>query len=309
MSVQQTAVVLPYTSVDQRVAEIMSGLIGPLHLFQPAAMEPTTALAGLAEAGMVVLERPDSGRLDKGRVLAAVSEFRSWIDGARDVSDLSHLRGAMIQSEGPATSGLMSAIRTYGRDNGADDPLPDHVLLHIAAEYDRARAEMHSTMDRVRGFEAGLGRAMGLKADEFEDGPEEMSQALDPLAVPEVDLDPLIGLRLKAWSALYRAEPINARAWLTGPTVIRHFNALLSEAGQEEPVPLADLALEGLNRDVWSQVWTAAEQGRAGEKAVAEDEAGPRVRLWSFPPVMMANVLGLAADAWSGMMVEVAPWR
>lgn len=308
MSVQQTAVVFPYSDIHPRTAEALCRLTGPLHLYQPVAMEPSNALAGLTESGMVTLEQPDQDRLDSGQVKAAVAEFRGWINSTKDPSELAHLRGATLGKDAPATSGVMSAIRTFGRGE-TKSPLPDHLLLHIAAQYDAARSEMQATVDKVRGFEAGLGRAMGLKKEEFEDEPEELGQALDPLSVPDIGLDPLIGLRLKAWAALYRSKPVEAKLWVTGPAVIRHLTNLMSEAGQGEPAPTAELPLAGLDKSAWEKALAAVSAEGAAEPAPAEAKSGAALRLWSFPSVLLANVLGLNQQGVSGTVVEITPWR
>ncbi len=309
---KQTALIFPYTDVSPSLVERLAPFLETIYLYRPIGLAAPDGLADSIESGKMVVRTP--GDLDPKTVKAAMAEFNSWVEGAKDVKELAHLRGLALgrdEPEDPSPSALMSAIRSYGRAD-EEASLHDHVFFLIAQEYDRRRREVDRLIDDIRSYEAGLGAAVGLKAEDEEDRDEAVVQALDPLEIPELPDDPLLNLRLKAWAGLYRTEPVQAEVWLTGPVVIGHLASILTELGPAEPRPevglnLATASAEDLAAGLHAARMAALDLEKPEPELV---DAGADLKLWAFPGPMMENLLGLAPGAWGGSVVcEVSGWR
>lgn len=307
-----SALVFPYVSLEADLAQRLSPLMEPIAVYLTAAAEKSDGLAELAEQGAIRLIGPDPD-LDPDQVRAAMAEFQGWVQGARDVKDLAHLRalaGNSGDDEPSGPSALMSAIRTYDRPS-AESQTPFHVFLNVAEAYDRRREELDHLVGDIRAYEAGLGAAVGLKADEPDEAEEAISAALDPLDIPTPQAAPLTGLRLKAWGHLFRAQPTTADVWLTDSRVIAHLLDMVDEMGVEGFGPAAALRLEGLTGEQMAEAIHGARRALldlAKLEPVAVGQADELI-IWPFPAPMLGQVLGLEPDrVGGGVVVEVRPW-
>ena len=212
MGLNQSAMIFPYTGFDPDLARTMAGVFDPIYLGLAAGMA--------LDPGLTDLVRPWTMGPDDQETIAAVkaaeAECRGWIASAKDPKDLVHLRSLLTERTEPATpSALVSAIRTYGRVEPAR-PLGDQVILHLAADSDRTRAELRDSLKSLRQKEESLGLAMGLKAEDIDLAPEDhqsVNRAIDPLDLP--DADPFLELRLRAWAKAAASGPPEVDCWLT----------------------------------------------------------------------------------------------
>ena len=300
-----TALIFPYTEIEAGLLSRLARLFAPIILYQAVGMEPHPDQIEFVESGRLIIKRPGWEVIDEGRLHAALAEFRSWADGLKDLKDLSHLRAAAFApaEEKKPPSALVSAIRRYGREE-EEGPLAAHILLHMANFFDRRRAEMAGMVADLRSYEEGMGRAMGLKVDEeAEEGGGVFEAAVDPLAVPEPADDPLLAVRLQAWTALFRAEPTTHALWLTSPVVREELAEKL--AGLELA---ACVDMDGIEAEDFGPLLEGLAQGQSQEEVRPAPVVG--LRLWRLPGRGLSKLLELDSGdiEATGLLGEVVGW-
>lgn len=272
MGVNQSAMIFPYTGLDPILARTLAETFSPVYLGRAAGMTPDPQLADLVQPWTMGPDDADA----VAAIKAAAAECRGWIASARDPKDLVHLRSLLTERTEPATpSALVSAIRTYGRA-GSDRPLGDQVIMHLAADSDRTRAELRDSLNSLRQKEENLGLAMGLKAEDIDLAPEDhqaFNRAVDPLDLP--DADPFLGLRLRAWAKAARTNPPEADCWITS---VR--------------------AAERLRDDYELKTDQAPER---------VDDPGPGLIAWRFDEPTLPRLLGLDRGG-APLLVAVSDW-
>ncbi|MBW1713515.1 MAG: hypothetical protein JRJ59_10245 [Deltaproteobacteria bacterium] len=308
MADSPSILIFPYPDPDPDQVRFLSRLFRPIIVFQPLGMEPGQGLKPLVTSGAVRIVQPGQGRLSGQEVRSVLAELKSWMEGVRDVKEIAHLRGLVLEPEDDRQppSALVTAIRRYGQSE-EDSGLKAHLILHLAQYYDLRQSEAAAMMARLKRHERNLGRAAGLKA-----GPEETDEAeptqlgLDPLDLPDPEEDPLLGLRLAAWAQLYKTQRVEAGLWLTDPVLVKSLAERRQELTGLGPELVGQLDVDRLDP---AAVAGLLDRARQGEK-IKEPTGDPRteLKLWRFDQATEESLLGLAdgADRQSALIGQMS---
>ncbi len=279
-----SALVFPYTELPDQAWESLTDAFAQTYLLQAAGMAPSPGLEPHISSGAVELIRPGHDLLGPEEINPLLAETMNWVSNIRDIKEIAHLKAALgRESEERSPSALATAIRRHGKEE-KESGLLFHLLLHLAAWHDQRERESDQAVKALESKERALKESLGGGLDR-EEG--KVFQALvDPLAPGRTPDDPLMGLRLEAWSRLFSQTKVKADLWVTGPAVIRHLAGVYEERTGEPPASLKEAAPE--------QARTALE--RTGLAQLT----GPGftfLTLWYFEKTGLAELLGLEALA------------
>ena len=279
------ALVFPYTEIPDQTRVNLVRIFAKTLLILPLGMEPSPGLEPLVASGQVELIRPDQGLPEAGEIGPLLAEARGWLANIRDPREIAHLKTALTQdSEERSPSALVTAIRNHGREKEQRGIL-QHLLLHLAAWRDQREQESETAVKALEVKERALRESLAGGLDP-EDGDQALYPSLDPLSTGRSLEDPLLGLRLEAWSALFSRTEARADLWVTGPAALRHLAGAYEDRTGKAPVSLNSLEPgERLDR-----------LGEAGLAGLGEGGAG-LLDIWQFEPGGLGKALGLDAEA------------
>lgn len=292
-----TALVFPYTGIPAQAGEVLFREFAKTILLLPLGMEPAPGLEPALSTGRAEVIRAGLDLPEAGEIKPLLAEALGWVSSIRDIREIAHLKAALGQDSAERSpSALVTAIRRQGREK-QDDGILQHLLLHLAAWHDLRESESESAVRSLEAREQALRESLagGLERDEED---QEVFASLDPLSSGRIQDDPLLGVRLEAWAALFRETRPKADLWVTSPAAVR-FLAEFQEEKSGQP-PLSLMGLEPEDRE--SRLARAGLEGLLGPEKGLSD-------ILEFDPAVMGKLLGMeSSDQVLQGLVGVTDW-